>query len=140
MRFLLAALLLTGSVNGFAASAGASAQPAAPRPDSCPCSRPGFVPLTEKARLAQAFWDARSKRRAASVASTVVLLGSLLGGSVANPTLNEAAEQQGRADAAYDSARDAAVAAGAIRLEARGDDVVVYVMLEQGRDYSIAGR
>jgi hypothetical protein len=141
MRTLLAALMLAGSMNAFASSrAPASTLPEPPPiPDSCPCSHPAFVPLSERARVVQAFWEARSKKRAASVASTIVVLGSLLGGSVANPTLNEAADQQGRADAAYERARDAALAAGGIRVERRGEDERVYVLLRKNVDYAIPG-
>lgn len=131
----LGAILLAGAVRAFAAPA---AQARATEPDTCPCTRTGFVAQTDKARAAAAFWEARSHRRVARTASSLVLLGSLLSGNLNNPTLGDAVDADNRADARYDAARAQALQAGAVRFAANAQgEEEVYVLLEAGKDYII---
>lgn len=131
----LAALLCAAALPVRAQTAVPSAKAATPQ-FSCPCEQYGYTPLSEKGRLAQAYWSAR---HAAKVSGDISSLAVVFGYLARSPNALRQGEQ------AYDAAlsklaraREKAVSAGAVKVV--GEDLreqKILFELKKGVDFAI---
>ncbi len=135
----LAALLAVAPMTA-SAQQGPAASSAAKPAQTCPCSDYRFVPKTDKAKAVGAWWEARRKYDANSVAGTVVgtiaLFGVLAGGSAQG--LEEVSDSMRRSEGELLSARDAAERLHGLEVTAREPAALVTVTLTAGVDYTFA--
>ncbi|TPW22073.1 MAG: hypothetical protein FD126_47 [Elusimicrobia bacterium] len=144
-RLLLAALLavpLPAAAQVLAlprAAAPAPEAPAAPaeKPEpSCVCSRHDYKPLTAKGTAAKEYWDARGKAKISRSVSGIAALFGMLAQS--GSALNAAQETYSRAMGELYTARAAAVAAGAVKVEGEDfEEESIEFLLVKGVDYRL---
>ena len=136
---LILAVMMTAAVSSLqaqvvAAPSGTTAVPVAPKA-SCPCDNPNFKPLTDKARAAETYWDARRKVKVATVISGTGAIFSLLFQS--QQGLNEATQSYDQARSEMWSAKAKAESLGALKVTGDDLDGTIEFKLVKGVDYTL---
>ena len=129
IALLVAGLLMAPAVHAQTVKA------AEPPKASCPCDNPNFKPLTEKARAAEAYWDARRKVKIATVISGTGAIFSMIFQS--QQGLNEATQSYDQARSEMWSAKAKAESLGALKVTGDDMDGTIEFKLRKGVDYTL---
>ncbi len=134
LSVLMTAAVMPLQAQVVAAPSGTPAVPPVAKP-SCPCDNPNFKPLTDKARAAEAYWNARRKVKVSTVISGTAALFSLLLQS--QQGLNEATQSYDHARSEMWEAKATAEKLGALKVTGDDIDGTIEFKLVKGVDYTL---